>query len=154
MSGAFLYLGSFRIFSGTHLGKKYTNATANIGYHPQFNALVSFEDYTYVAKTWHKQNCKISFFSALNQCPTYTLPLFHTNGLGLILAPDISSRDILVRTFYHWNFSAQGHFCTRTFQHGYILAPWTFFGTGTFQYKDISAWTFWHIYILTPCKAI
>jgi hypothetical protein len=45
LSGAFLYLGSFRIFSGTHLGKKYTNVTANIGYHPQFNALVSFEDY-------------------------------------------------------------------------------------------------------------
>ena len=137
MSGAFLYLGSFRIFSGTHLGKKYTNAIANIGYHPQFNALVSFEDYTYVAKTWHRKT--VQFFFALNRGPTYTLPLFHTNGLGLILAPDISSRDILARTFHHGNFSAQGHFCMRTFQHGYILAPWTFFGTGTFQYKYISA---------------
>ena len=106
---------------------------------------------------WQKHGIKklYNFFFALNRGPTYTLPLFHTNGLGLILAPDISSRDILARTFHHGNFSAQGHFCTRTFQHGYILAPWMFFRHWNISVQGyFGTWTFWHIYILTPCKAI
>ena len=69
--------------------------------------------------------------------------------LGLISAPDISARDILARTFHHWDFSAQGHFGTTTFWHGYISAPRRFwhrdimalghFGIRIFRHMDVSA---------------
>ena len=71
------------------------------------------------------------------------------NGLGLILASDISARDISALRCHHGEFSAQQHFGPRTFQHGNILVPWTF-GTGTLRHWDISeqgylcTWIFWH----------
>lgn len=51
----------------------------------------------------------------------------------LILAPDISARDISVWTFHHRDFSAQGHFSTKSFRMG--IFP---------HHGHIDTWTFWH----------
>ena len=92
------------------------------------------------------------FFSYILDFTSYLL--ITSGSLGLILGPDILERDILARdisaqTFHHGDFSARGHFVTRTFQHWYISAPWTFwnrdvtalghFSTRMFQHMDIFA---------------
>ena len=61
----------------------------------------------------------------------------------LISAPDISAGDISARTFHHGDFSAQGYFGTRTFWHGYFLAPWMFW------HGDVTALEqgYGHVYI-------
>ena len=72
----------------------------------------------------------------------------------VILAPDISARDISGQTFNHGNFSAREYFDMGIFRHHGR------FGTGMLWNWDIlaqryfSTWTFWHMYILALCKAI
>ena len=56
--------------------------------------------------------------------------------IGLLISvPDISARDISVRTFHHGDFLARGYFSTRTFRPGYFSAPGMFSG----MHGDVTA---------------
>ena len=95
---------------------------------------------------------RISYFILFSYSLDFT-SLNISGSLGLILAPIILERDISAQTFHHGDFSAWGHFVTRTFQH------WHF---GTVQSNiDISAQTFWapqcqnvHSVEKCPCRNV
>ena len=86
---------------------------------------------------------------------SFTSYLLITSGsLGLISAPDILARDISAKTFHHRDFSARVHFVMRTFQHWFILAPWTFWNRDVTALGHFSTRMFQHMDILALCKAI